>query len=70
MISCAISLVTVRLILKEKKELNLLLVALALHGVPAPCHPLDGADVNLDRVCYIFVIVMAKIKSRMSTSLR
>ena len=65
MISCAISLVTVRLRF-------LLLVALALHSVPTPCHPLDGADVNLDRVCYISLIVMAKIISshcKMSTDI-
>ena len=40
------------------------MVALALHGVPATSHPLDGADVNLDKVCYISLIVMAKIKSK------
>ena len=35
------------------------MVALALHGVPAPSHPLDSADVHLDMVCYISL----KIKS-------
>ena len=65
MISCAISLVTVRLRF-------LLLVALALHSVPTPSQPLDGADVNLERICYISLIVMAKIISshcKMSTDI-
>ena len=71
MISCAISLLGLRSgsDSKRKKEPNLLLVSRALHGVSTPSHPLDGADVHLDRVCYISLIVMAKIISNHLSSM-